>query len=574
MRLKIWHKMIIGISIPSLIALMSGIITYGYINNVKNRHGFVEIADDLKENVLEVRRNEKNFFHFKNSDYYKILNDAIAKLNTSFNSIPQNDINEIGKDDLSLLRETISDYSLRIKDLFESYNIEAEAVERARSEGRNLEDLAARRSLPSELSLSFILNLRRLEKNYMLFHDKSSFDELNKNILNLKNITPLCYNCIPYIDAIKDLSDAYNNSESLTSDLQVTGRELENITSRIAKKERLHIHSFFRKTQIILLIALLLLSILGPLFVYKTATHIVMPINRLAKIMLRISEGDTGLRAPLREHDETHSLSLAFNNMLDNLHQTRESLEKTVDILHEKQKEIEKRASLGFLISGVTHELNNPLNNISLTAETMKEDLNELSKEDLDEFIQDILTQSERAKHIIEDLLDFAGARKSTVMDKIDIINAVEESINLIANELRINKIQLEMDIDSKAHFIFGNRTKIEEVFINIMVNAVQAMKNGGTLTVSARPDNDMNNIIIRITDTGPGIPKDNLKNIFEPFFTTKDVGEGTGLGLSVSQGIINDHKGEISVESVEGTGTTFTISLPLFDEKGVINEV
>lgn len=106
---------------------------------------------------------------------------------------------------------------------------------------------------------------------------------------------------------------------------------------------------------------------------------------------------------------------------------------------------IDKRASLGFLISGVTHELNNPLNNISLTAETMKEELKELTHEELEEFIQDILTQSEGAKHNIEDLLDFSGARKSTEMEKVDIINAVEESINLIANELRVSNIQLIM---------------------------------------------------------------------------------------------------------------------------------
>jgi signal transduction histidine kinase len=251
--------------------------------------------------------------------------------------------------------------------------------------------------------------------------------------------------------------------------------------------------------------------------------------------------------------------------MLDTLLSTRESLERSVELLHEKQKELEKRASLGFLISGVTHELNNPLNNISLTAETIKEEIDNMPKEELNEFVQDILTQSERAKHIIDDLLDFAGTRKSQEMEKIDVINAIEEAVNLTANELRINNISLELDLPGNAYFIKGIKSKLEEVFVNIIVNAIHAMGDSGTLTIRSWPDKDEENIFIRIDDTGQGITEEDMKNIFEPFFTTKEVGEGTGLGLSVSQRIINDHNGEIEVKSEVGKGTTFTITLPLY---------
>ena len=154
-------------------------------------------------------------------------------------------------------------------------------------------------------------------------------------------------------------------------------------------------------------------------------------------------------------------------------------------------------------------------------------------------------------------------------MEKLDIINTVEESINLVANELRVNNITLKTNIPNKAFVIKGNRGKLEEVFVNIIVNAIHAMKDNdrGTLTVTAAPDTENKNIFINIGDTGHGIPKENLKDIFEPFFTTKEVGEGTGLGLSVSQSIINNHKGEITVESEEAIGTTFTIKLPIYEE-------
>jgi two-component system NtrC family sensor kinase len=113
-----------------------------------------------------------------------------------------------------------------------------------------------------------------------------------------------------------------------------------------------------------------------------------------------------------------------------------------------------------------------------------------------------------------------------------------------------------------------GNISKLEEIFINIMVNAIEAMKNAGTLTVSAKPDTENKNIFIKISDTGCGIPEKELKSIFEPFFTTRP-GEGTGLGLSVAHSIVTEHNGEVGVESKVSEGTTFTIRLPLCEESG-----
>ncbi len=566
MQLKIWHKMIIGISIPSFIALMGGILTYGYINDVKTRHGFVQIADDLREHVLEVRRNEKNFLYFKNDEQLKKFKYAISILNNSINIISPKAIEEIGKEDFSVLGKSSQTYSSPIDNLYENYQQEIHAIEKVRAEGRNLESFVMKGNHAKDLTTSFILHLRILEKNYMLFRDRKSYLKLDSGLSQLRNITPLCYECNPYIEAIRNLFTTYEKSDSLANELQVNGDNLEEITTKIVRRERQKVSSFFTFTQGLLLSTLILLCTLGPLFVYKTSAYIVAPIKKLAEIAKKISDGDITLRAPLKEQDETYSLAQSFNIMLDNLQQTQESLKKTVQLLHEKQKEAEKRVSMGFLVSGVAHELNNPLNNISLTAETIREDLKELSHEELEEYIQDVLTQSERAKHIIDDLLDFAGARKSAAMEKLDIINALEESVNLIANQLRVNNINLNMDIPNMVYFVKGNRSKLEEVFINIVVNAMHSIKDKGTVTIRAKPDTENKNILIKISDTGAGIPEENIRNIFEPFFTTKDIGEGTGLGLSVSHGIINDHNGKIDVESEVGVGTTFTIELPLYE--------
>ena len=569
MHLRIWHKIFIGVTIPSIIAITGAFIAYYYISNTIERQRFVEIADDLKEDILEVRRNEKNFIHFKDRDHMLNVLNALTKLSAALNTISASSLDEISKKDISTLRDHIHEYSAVVQRLFNSYKSESHVVEMVRSEGRKLENFISNGSHSADLSLDIILHLRLLEKNYMLFRDNKSLKELKDRLSALNNTMSLCSECKPYIDTISSLMAIYRTSDSHAAKLQVYGDNLEGIITLISNRERLMIADFLSKSQRLILLAGALLILFGPLFIYGTASYIVAPIKRLAEITKKISEGNTSLRAPRKEHDETYDLAVSFNTMLDNLLITRESLEETVELLHEKQKEIEKRASLGFLISGVTHELNNPLNNISLTAETIKEEISEMSREELGEFVQDILTQSERAKHIIDDLLEFAGARKSQDMEKIDVVNAIEEAVNLTVNELRINNIDLELDVPEHPCFIVGFKSKLEEVFVNIIVNALHAMNGKGTLSIRLWTDADSENVNIQISDTGHGIPEEKIKYIFEPFFTTKEVGEGTGLGLSVSQGIINDHNGAINVESKAGEGTTFTIVLPLYKEDG-----
>lgn len=559
--------MILGIAIPSLIALLGGLLAYGYIADVKNRQGFVIIADDMKEYVLEIRRNEKNLLLHKDVEYFKYCVDSISALKNYLSNISPQSTAEIGEGIFSELRNSIQTYSDTINKLYLQLQIETDVVEKVREEGRKLEAYIAAKKNNSELSTNFILNVRRLEKNYMLFRDKGSFTAYENAILTMKNIVPICYECIPYTKVAYSLSNAYNNSESLINDLQATGVNLEKMSYGIAEKERSRINAFLNRTHTLLVTALILICTIGPLLVYKTASYIVAPIKRLSEITRKIAEGDLTQRAPLKEHDETYSLAMSFNTMLDQLQLTHNSLEQSIELLHEKQIEAEKRASLGFLISGVTHELNNPLNNISLTAESMREDINELTQEDLKEYIHDILSQSERAKHIVADLLEFVGTHKTAVMEKLDIINLVEEAASLVANQLRVSNINLKMDIPNAPFFVQGNKSKLEEIFVNIMINAVHAMKNTGLLTISARPDKEYKNIIIDISDTGCGIPEKDMKNIFEPFFTTKPPGEGTGLGLSVAHSLVMKHKGDISVHSKLGEGTTFTIKLPIYED-------
>ncbi len=553
--------MIIGISIPSFIAMFGVALSYEYINKVKNRQGFVQIADDLREKVLEIRRNEKNFLLHKTDKYYKYCQDAINTFNNSVNSISSEIVVQIGKEEFSLLRNSTQAYSSLTYTLLRNYQQETAIIEHVREEGRKLESFVAAGKHTNSLSTDFILNLRRLEKNYMLFRDVVSFDRLNSALSELTDVIPFCIECSQYVDSMHNLFSIHKKSDSLVNDLQVVGGKLEEITNKLAGSEQQKISSFLTFTQRNLLAALVLLCTLGPLLVYKTASYIVAPIKRLDDITIKITEGDVALRAPIKEHDETYSLAVSFNKMLDHLQLTQKSLEKSMGLLREKQAQLvesEKLASLGTLASGVAHELNNPLNNIYLATQTLYNEIDlENSPEIVKESVKDIFSQTLRVKRIVSDLLEFARA-KGPELHKINIVNIVNKVLKQMTATGEIADVKYNLAATEDIE-ILADSLLLEQAFINLFSNAIDAMNGKGSLNIAI---NKMAaSVNIRISDTGKGIPPENMLKVFDPFFTTKE--KGTGLGLAIVYSIIKKHKGEIDVKSEPDKGTTFTITLP-----------
>ena len=222
----------------------------------------------------------------------------------------------------------------------------------------------------------------------------------------------------------------------------------------------------------------------------------------------------------------------------------------------------DKLASLGLLVSGVAHEINNPLTGIIAFAELLKM---KRFDEETNRELQKILESGERCKKIVENLLTFS--RQRTPTRSLELINdIIDRAIDLRSYWLRSNGIEVVREFDADQS-VFVDSQQIQQVVLNILLNAEQAIagtgKNHGKIIFSTRHDRDSRKIIIGISDTGPGIPQKILAKIFDPFFTTKPVGIGTGLGLSISHGIITEHGGTIRVESNEGEGATFIIELP-----------
>ena len=252
-----------------------------------------------------------------------------------------------------------------------------------------------------------------------------------------------------------------------------------------------------------------------------------------------------------------------------------ENFNQMVEALEQKQEELiqsKKMATIGTFSSGIAHEINNPLNNISLSTDTLLEEFDSMEEEEIKEILGDIMAQTERASKIVRNLLDFSRAQSSELQPLyIDFV--LHKTTDLIANELRIHKISLHKDIADMLPQVNGDLQKLQQVFLNLIINAEQAIGDYGIITVQARATDD-GYIRTDIIDTGPGISQEHLDQIFDPFFTTKEAGKGTGLGLSIVYGIVKKHGGYIEVASKLGEGTTFSVYLPVYRQDQVNKQV
>jgi PAS domain S-box-containing protein len=220
----------------------------------------------------------------------------------------------------------------------------------------------------------------------------------------------------------------------------------------------------------------------------------------------------------------------------------------------------QKFNALGVMAGGIAHEIRNPLAICSSGAQFLMDA--DIDADFQKECAEKIHANIKRASSIIENLLSYARPSASPEVEKINLTDLAKEIVALIGNQARIQKIQVKTRLPYRSVVISGNAGLLQQVFINLCINAIQAMPQGGLLVLEVKPTR--HEVLISISDTGRGIPSENLDKIFDPFYTTSPVGMGTGLGLSICYSIIQQHCGAIEVESIEGRGSCFTVRLPL----------
>ncbi len=419
---------------------------------------------------------------------------------------------------------------------------------------------------------------RRFEKNYFLYGTNlkdaveniyQAKDLLNRNAEEIGKVmgkagqSRVLQNIKIYGDLLQRLekleqqgmrgADYQRVKNEIELQLRESGHRLLSLGQDLTKREKKSLTDAIAHSRYITIYSLIFLLIFLGVYAFFLGARILRTIKRFSNYAQRIASGDYTPITPARGYrDEFTDLALAFNHMIQEL----ENREAVLIQSH-------KMRAVGTLTAGVAHELNNPLNNITLTADMLLEDYDSLDDEERKEMITDVVNETARSKKIISNLLDFAR-ESSSQLEPLDLVQLLQETIDLASNQIKLSGIKIELQATDNLPRIHGDIQQLEQVFLNLILNAIDASPKGSKIQVIIVPADDPHYLAVKIIDFGSGIPCNILNSIFDPFFTTKGKGKGTGLGLCVSQGIVGKHGGRIRVSSREGAGSTFTVTLPI----------
>jgi signal transduction histidine kinase len=418
-----------------------------------------------------------------------------------------------------------------------------------------------------------ITEMRRYEKDYFLSREAFSYEEnltftnrltmmLSREKTNLidaigdKNYRRFLRDVGEYTKLMEELRKTPWKEGcclELQSKIRRMSQDLLLFADQLVSTERREVNSRLQRMVPLPVINLGILILLLVFVVFFITDVIIRPLARITRESEQITTGAYLRITPFgKPGNEIHRLVSAVNHMMGELESRQEQLVQS-----------RKIAAVGTLTSGIAHELNNPINNISLILESLVEDGMTMGKSERLRLFQEAMAQTDRASETVKNLLEFSRASHPK-MENISIEEIVDKTVRLVKNELYLNNIKFSSKIEDGVPTMNVDRSGIQQVLLNLFINSIQAMPKGGDLRVLTRLSDSLKEMRIDVEDTGEGIPTEQLNNIFDPFFTTKKEGEGTGLGLSVSYSIIKKHGGRIEVKSTPGQGTCFSIFLPL----------
>jgi len=324
--------------------------------------------------------------------------------------------------------------------------------------------------------------------------------------------------------------------------------------------------------------ALLLIAVLSWFFVWQVVGR---PVQALQRGTERLAAGDLGYQIDVRSQDEIGELAHSFNAMSNQLkaehnenvawtrtlEQRVEQKTRELKRAHEHALHTEKMASIGKMAAVLAHEINNPLSGILTYAKLLRkwienEDGGKSRKKDICDSLDLIATESRRCGDLVKNLLTFSRSTPIN-LQPTKLNQVIDRALRLIQHQLDLAGIQVEPELDPELPLITCDGAQIEQVLLALMMNALDAMPQGGNLWVTTKLDRESSVVQVIVRDDGCGIPPEILPRLFEPFLTTKETGRGVGLGLAISRSILERHNGSIEVQSEVGRGTTFTVTLP-----------
>lgn len=418
---------------------------------------------------------------------------------------------------------------------------------------------------------NIILEVRRYEKNYLLYNTPEALQAHQQYLARAKVTIDIVYDELTNLKAtplLKELEQLMRKYKANFSELEKSrvkdsakhqqlvgatrdlGKQMTEKSAQLLEFERVQLHYIFQELKNRMNLWSAVAINLGIIMPFLTFFKIFKPLNIIKKATGAIAQGKFKRVEVLNTRDEMQQVMEAFNTMVHELELRQDQLVQS-----------KKLSSIGTLTAGVAHQLNNPLNNISTSCQIALDDLDAGNRDLILKMLQNIDQETLRARDVVKGLLEFSRSEKFRIRSA-PLAETVNRAARLVKSEIAAD-IQVTINIPDDL-LVPMDVQRMQEVFLNLIINAGQAIVQQGSITISSEVSTEEEIVIITVHDTGPGIPEEIQGQLFDPFYTTKEEGKGTGLGLSVVYGIIQKHHGEISVSSEPGKGTSFYLRLPL----------
>ncbi len=426
---------------------------------------------------------------------------------------------------------------------------------------------------------SMILEIRRYEKNYLLYDTQEALQHNQEQIkLALETTYEISmkarkFKAFPVLLQLKDTLLLYQdqmallvssheqqnnqNKLELSERLRLAGQGLNELSKKLVNVEHTQINTIIQELigrHFLWSVVAILVGIFVPFIMFF---KIFRPLKIIKRATQDIAQGQFSTIEVVDTRDEMHRVMVAFNTMV-----------KELQIRQDQLVQSQKLSSIGTLSAGIAHQLNNPLNNIYTSCQIAIDEFDSDDRKFIRQMLRNIDQETIRARDVVQGLLEFSREKEFALRTE-NLLVVVNKAVSLVQSQVPAS-INLSIDVPGDLNLPLDSQ-RLQEVFLNLIINASQAITDFGSITISARTEND--HVLIDVHDTGSGIPPEIVDRLFDPFFSTKEEGQGTGLGLSIAYGIIQKHHGDISVASEQDKGTTFTIKLPLHDARTVEKE-
>lgn len=494
-----------------IIALLSALLYLNFIE-IRKEMVFLELTATIRSKSLQLRRHEKNYFLYAPSEATeetKAIHQYLAELDEILDS-----------SQIRAMNRTASLHKL-VKEYRGQFSSIETLVDAASSESNRLKRASPAYSAVSHLIEANFLNKPLEDVNYL---EKSA-------------LVPRGHSFIVMLIALED---------EITS-VRKTGENILAEAKEIDTTAREKVDSFNRRSRNAILIIFPLFLVVGFGTFFFVINSVVKRLQLLTDVVEKAGEGRFTMMPLSRARDEVATLIHKFNIMEEHLaHHEKELLQS------------KKLAAIGTLAAGIAHEINNPLSNIYTTAQRLQKKTDGHYPDFLKKGLDDIFDQTMRVKRIVGDLLEFARGREPH-MRPVELRSLLAAVYRRVGEQINTGAVRFWCDLHPEEIVLYADQEQLEQVFINLFANAVDALPNGGDLVVRAEEED--RHVRIQVSDTGTGMSSETIEKVFDPFYTTKN--KGTGLGLAIVFNLIQKHRGEIEIGSVQGSGTTFTIVLP-----------